>query len=316
MLVKDILWSARFDYLDDAGDITTADQWYAGTNHKPLWPDDALLRHLNTALNEWCKETGCIRDHLSSFLQILIQANMHTYAMDSRITEIHAGYLDTGAPVVYPKSETWLINNYPAWMRVTGSVLYLLPDYDASYFRTIYYPPSNLGYWTGSVTFTGATKTIAQTGANFSTNLVAGNQVVIYGTTLNGTTAVPATFTVVTASANSFTVSETVSNEVAASTIIRKVTDTLRLSVSRLPLNQLTLAGIATETPEIRSDYHAKLIHGICREAYSKQDSQTLDVAKAKEHRVLFENEKLRARAERDWLRASETTMKPHPGAI
>ena len=109
---------------------------------------------------------------------------------------------------------------------------------------------------------------------------------------------------------------EALANESAGAAIMQKVVDTLWLTVSRLPLNQLTIGVLDTESPEIRSDYHTYLIHGICREACSKQDSQTLDVKKADEHRKLFEDKKRQARAERDWLRYSEQTMKPHPGAL
>jgi hypothetical protein len=317
MLVKDILWSARFDYLDDAGDIKSASEWFSTSHNGCLWPDDALLRHLNTSLNEWCKETGCLRDHITEAIcKIPILCNQHTYKMDSRITEVHKGYLDKEGPQVYPKSDEWLDNNIPMWKRLTGSVLFLLPDYDMGYLRMIYYPGSTLGYWSGAVGFTALTKTIAKTGGLFSTLLIAGDQVVVSGTTSNGTTASPRTFTVATVSSDSFTVIETVTGESAPAAIIQKVIDTLWMTVSRLPLNQLTIGGVETETPEIRSDYHSYLVHGICREAYSKQDSQTLDVNKSKDHEGKFEKYKMKARAERDWLRASEQTMKPHPGAL
>jgi hypothetical protein len=317
MLVKDILWSARFDYLDDAGDIKSADEWYSQSYPQHLWTDETLLRHLNTALNEWCRETGCLRDHLTEAIcKIPILCNQHTYGLDSRVTEIHVGYLDNGLPIIYPKSDEWLDHHVSAWKRISGNVLWLLPDYDLNYVRTIYYPPSTLGYWTGAVDFI-APATIQQVGGNFSSFLTVGSQVVVSGTTLNGTTAAPKTFTVITAGTDSLTVSETVANESAGAAILQKVIDTMWLTVSRLPLNQLTIGGIHTESPEIKFDHHPYLVHGICRECYSKQDSQTLDVNKATEHRDKFEDRKRQARAERDWLRADpQATMKPHPGAI
>ncbi len=316
MLVKDILWSARFDYLDDAGDVLSANEWFAGTTHKPLWPDEALLRHLNTSLNEWCRETGCLRDHLTEAIcKIPLLANQHTYRMDPRIVEVHKGYRTNY--MVVPKTDDWLDNNVGAWRTTTGEVFWLVPDYDMGYLRTVYYPSTSMGYWAGSVTFTAGTKTIAMAGGNFSTYLADGNQVVISGTVDNGTTAIPRTFTVATASVDSFTVDETVVDEVAASTIIQKVIDTMWLTVSRLPLNELTIGTIQTASPEIRADYHPYLIHGICREAYSKQDSQTLDVTKATDHEKKFANYKRQARAERDWLRSpKDATMTPHPGTL
>ncbi len=321
MLVKDILWSARFDYLDDAGRATTSAQWYAGTNHKPLWPDETLLRHLTTALNEWCRETGCLRDHTTEAVcKIPILCNQRSYAMDSRITEIHKGYLDHGSPLVLPKTDQWLDENVSNWKRTTGSVLWFLPDYDQGYLETIYYPPSSMGYWAATaavpITFTALGGIIAKTGGLFSTLLKATDQVVISGTALNGTNAVPKIFTVTSVSSDSFTVSEAVANESSTTGIIKKVIDTMWLTVSRLPLVPLTIGDISAQSPEIRADYHPYLVHGICREAYSKQDSQTLDVAKAKTHKDEFSHWKRQARGERDWLRQSETTMKPHPGAL
>jgi hypothetical protein len=317
MLVKDILWSARFDYLDDAGDVKTADEWYAGSNHQPLWPDEALLRHLNTSLDEWCRETGCLRDHITEAIcKIPILCNQSVYMMDSRITEIHNGYLEKGSPLVLPKSDTWLDENVWGWKRITGSVLWLLPDYDQGYLQTIYYPPSSMGYWTGAIGFTAISGTITQTGGNFSSLLVVGDKVVVSSTALNGTTATPKTFTVASVLTDSFTVSEALSDEAAPTAVMRKVIDTLWLTVSRLPLTPLTIGAIATQSPEIRSDYHSYLVHGICREAYSKQDSQTLDVSKAKDHEGKFNHWKRQARGEKDWLRQSEKTMKPHPGTL
>ena len=309
MLVKDILWSARKDYLDD-------------TIQPYLWDDEDLLRHLNMILNEWCRETGCLRDWTTSAIcDIPILANKHTYAMDSRITEIHKGYLDNGSPIVFPKDDTWLDDNVSSWRRITGNVLWMIPDYGLGIFRTVYYPPPSLGYWSGAITFTALggtiTHTIGSTETNFSTLLAATDQVVVSGTTLNGTTAVPKIFTVTSASSNSFTVTETVVDEVVASGgIIQKVVDTMRLTVSRIPLNQLVIGTIDTVSPEIRSDYHPYLTHGILREAYMKQDSQCLDVNKSNEHKAIFEYRKNQARNERDWLRRTTQTMKPHPGAI
>jgi len=316
MLVKDILWMARQDYLDDCADVESADEWFNFPHPTPLWPDESLLRHLTTAVNEWCKETGCLRDHVTEAIcKVNLLAGQHTYALDSRITEIHKGYLDSGS-IVLPKNDEWLDNNVGQWRTTTGNNNWILPDYDMGYLRIIYYPASSLGYWSGAVDFTALSKTVAKTGALFSTYLAVGDEIVISGTTLNGTTAVPKTFTLATVAADSLTVSETVSDEAAVAAIIRKVTDTMWMTVSRLPLNPLTMAAITTQSPEIRSEDHPYLVHGICREAYSKQDSQTLDVEKANKHRNLFEYYKKQGRAQRDWLRMSEQTMIPHPGTL
>lgn len=316
MFVSEILFATRNDYLHDLGDAD---------GRGKLWGDEELLRHLIKALNELCRETGVIRDTTTAAItQIPILANQHTYPMDPRITEIHNPaygiYYDptTGKykdqPVLV-KDDTWIDRNLMHWKIETGDVRYLLPDYDTNNLRVIRYPGTDKGYWSGAFTFVSGTKTIGQTGTDFS-KLVAGNQVVISGTSLNGTTASPKTFTVVTVSTGSFTVSEAVANETASAGIIQKVIFILYLTVSRLPLNQLTIAGVETQSPEIKADYHFYLIDGILRDAYLKQDTQCLDKEKASTHRAIFEQNKRKVKAARDWLRNSEEIAVPHRGAL
>ncbi len=63
---------------------------------------------------------------------------------------------------------------------------------------------------------------------------------------------------------------------------------TLSLMVSRLPENPMTLANKLIESPEIDTMYHQGLIDWMLHRAYSKQDSETLDKGKAKEHLTRF----------------------------
>lgn len=63
---------------------------------------------------------------------------------------------------------------------------------------------------------------------------------------------------------------------------------TLNLMVSRLPLNPMLLADKLTQSPEIDAQYHQGLVDWMLHRAYSKQDSQTLDTGKAKEHLKRF----------------------------
>lgn len=63
---------------------------------------------------------------------------------------------------------------------------------------------------------------------------------------------------------------------------------TLNLMVSRLPQNPMTLPNKLTESPEIDNQYHLGLIDWMLHRAYSKQDSETLDKGKAKEHLTRF----------------------------
>jgi hypothetical protein len=63
---------------------------------------------------------------------------------------------------------------------------------------------------------------------------------------------------------------------------------TLNLMISRLPLEPMLLADKLTVSPEIDVQYHLGLTDWMMHRAYSKQDSETLDKGKAKEHLLRF----------------------------
>jgi hypothetical protein len=58
--------------------------------------------------------------------------------------------------------------------------------------------------------------------------------------------------------------------------------------ISRLPAAAMVLANKDTDTPEIDAQYHLGLVDWMLHRAYSKQDSETLDKGKAKEHLKRF----------------------------
>ena len=62
----------------------------------------------------------------------------------------------------------------------------------------------------------------------------------------------------------------------------------LNLMISRLPAAAMLLADKLTDTPEIDTQYHQGLVDWMLFRCYSKQDSQTLDLGKAKEHLKRF----------------------------
>jgi len=307
MNTREILTSTRVDKLDDVKGY--------GKGYE-LWKDEELLRHLNFVLNEWCRQTLCLRDSSTEAIcKILLLSNQHTYPMDSRIVALHKGRLLSGWPNIEVTDEIWLNDTIFSWETRKGDPRYLLPDHEVGKVRIVPYFNSD-GYFSGAFTFTALTKTIGQVGALFSTYLVSGDRVVISGTTLNGTTLIPATFTVVTATADAFTVSESVTNETPSAAIIQKVRDTLWLSTSRLPLTQLTLALWESQSPEINFDYHPKLIDGILRESYLKQDVECYDQKAADRHRILFETSKALGKKEKYRLRHSSRVLRPNRGSI
>ncbi len=63
------------------------------------------------------------------------------------------------------------------------------------------------------------------------------------------------------------------------------VVDTLDLKVSRFPLTAMTI----NDSPEIDARYHTGLLDGILFRAYMKNDSETLNVGKAKDYAKKFD---------------------------
>ncbi len=64
--------------------------------------------------------------------------------------------------------------------------------------------------------------------------------------------------------------------------------DTLNLMISRLPSAAMLLVDKLTVSPEIDVQYHLGLVDYMLHRAYSKQDAETLDKGKAKEHLARF----------------------------
>lgn len=76
-------------------------------------------------------------------------------------------------------------------------------------------------------------------------------------------------------------------------------TDTLKLTVRRLPLSNLS---DASDTPEFKSDYHDFFKNGVLELMYRKQDSQTFDEVKAIDYHSKF-------LADLDEIKQSETLL-------
>ncbi len=63
---------------------------------------------------------------------------------------------------------------------------------------------------------------------------------------------------------------------------------TLNLMISRLPSAPMLLVNKLTVSPEVDTQYHLGLVDWMLHRAYSKQDAETLDKGKAKEHLARF----------------------------
>jgi hypothetical protein len=93
------------------------------------------------------------------------------------------------------------------------------------------------------------------------------------------------------------------------SATIRKVCDTLLMVVNRLPLLPFTVADITASpavAPEIKTMYHRELIYGIGREAFQKEDTQTLDLAAADRNGKRWESFKQRVNRDLAFKNRSE----------
>lgn len=66
------------------------------------------------------------------------------------------------------------------------------------------------------------------------------------------------------------------------------VTDTLRMTVRRLPLEPLTWASRSAEIEEFPSRYHEALIDWVCMLAYLKRDADTMNYEASGRHQGLF----------------------------
>lgn len=304
MYIKDILYSTRYDKLDDVKGYGKGLE---------LWKDDELFRYLTNAYNEWCRETLCIKDYSTEVIcKIRLLANSFYYPMSPRIIAVHKGRLVSGYPNLEVKDDLWLDENVYSWETRTGTPRYLLPDCEVAKIRVVPYFNTD-GYFSGTMTFDAAGKSITMAGAKFSTYLAPGDSFNLTGTVLNATLG--DWFTVVSATENSLIVNETIVNEVH-SAVIAKVMDTMWLNVSRLPKTDLVLAQWETQSPEINYDYHPKLIDGILREAYLKQDAECYDPKAAERHRLLFEQSKTLAKKQKYRLRHSAGVLRPARGAL
>lgn len=258
-----------------------------------LWSDTNLINELNDTIDELAEENLLIIDQsTTTIVEIRLPCNQTLHAISDSIIHFRFGRLESTGYGVTRTTEDWLNANVSDWRDTTGSApTHFAPSATKGYLSI--YPKYDDTYeYIGSsdISFVSGTKTISQVGGDFS-GLEAGDEVNISGTTNNN-----GYFTVVTVGTISFTVSETVTTEASTSAVIRKVMDTLLMTVNRMPLTPFTVADIASATniTDIKSLHHSKLFNGMAKRAFLKPDSETYDKGKAEYHRGLFEVDKKR----------------------
>ena len=273
------------------------------------WSDTELIFALNRAYNELHKLPLVTDQTTTAIVQIKLLSNVGAYVYDPRIIQIKDARLSVNSTYgsLIRTTENYLNKTITDWRSLTGTPQSYCPG-SAHGYLSIYPKFDDTGEVTGSITFA-TTKVISKIDGDFSAYAV-GDSVNVDGTVKND-----GYFTVATAGTTSFTVAEDLVNETHSATL-RKVMDTLLLTVDRLPTSRFTTADIANATPitGIREDHQDGLVDGIAKRAYLKPDSQTFDPRKAEHHRVLFEEFKKEVRRDIILLIKPDKSRRPRSG--
>ncbi len=304
MDVGTLIDRTRSEILDDTDDAI-------GT---PLWSDSDLISGLNQSLRKMYKACMVKTDQETiAITQIKLLSNLGMYDLDSRVLKIKNARFSvhvTYAPLEI-ETETHLDQTITNWRTTTGVPRKCCPN--AASGRLSIYPKFDDTYeyvGVSNISFVAATKTISQVGGDFS-GLAVDDSVNVDGTTPN-----EGYLTVATTGTTSFTVSETLVNESNTSATIRKVEDTLIMTVIRLPVTAFTVNDIAdaTDISDLRSDYHEDLMYGIAELAYLKADSQTFDISQSKLCGNEFARRLKQARIDMILLNKPDRSMKIRSG--
>ena len=282
-------------------------------SQKYLWSNTELIYLLNRAYNELVKPSLIKDQSTTAITEIKLLSNVGIYTLDSRIIQVNSARLETDTGSLTRTTEARLDATVSDWRNETGTPIEFAPS-SATGYLSVYPKFDDTWEYVGDsdISFVALTGTISQTGGDFS-GLVAGDVVSISG---SGVTANNTTFTVVTVGTTSFTVSETVTIATDTSATIRKVRDTLLMSVNRLPTARFTITDITDETviTDIRDDHIDGLADGIAKRAFLKPDTYTYYPQKAEYHRGLFEEFKKEVRRDMILLNKPDKSRVPRSG--
>lgn len=261
------------------------------------WLDGELIHYLNIIYEELYSETFLVEDRTTAALtQLKILSNLGDYDLDDRVLNIKDGAklsvnISQNYGVLKRTSEAYLDQLRPTWREITDTIpTRYIPDCGRSSL-SIYPKFNDDGEIIGAsnITFTVATKKISKIGEDFTGHYAVGDEI-----NVDGTTSKDGYYTIAAVTATEITVNEAFSgvDESLTSATLRKVCDTLLMVVNRLPLIPFTVADITASpavAPEIKTKYHRELIYGIGREAFLKEDTQTLDLAASDRNGKRFE---------------------------
>jgi len=298
MNIKELIDLTRESALDD-------------TIEPYLWSNVELMSALNRTIYKLVKPSLITDQTTTATTEIKLLSNLGWYPLDSRILQVRAARLeiDTTSNPLTITTEERLNANINGWREETGTPREVVPA-AASGYLSIYPKFDDEGEVIGvsNISFSGVT--ISQTSGDFG-DLAVGDEINVDDTTLN-----EGYLTVATAGTASFTVTTALVTEPNTSAIIRKVRDTLLMTVNRLLTSRYTTADIALATTitGLNEMHQEGLIDGIAAIAYMKPDSQTFDPNKANYHKGLFDEFKKDVRRDLIILNKPERSRVPRPG--
>lgn len=294
-----------------------------------MWSDTELIHYLNIINEELYRETLLVEDRDTVALtQYKLLSNQGIYILDDRVLNIKEGahllhhHEGHHRRTLIRTSEAYMDQLRRGWREEHhhGEEYHTperyIPECGRGYFY-IYPKYHRKGEVVGvsSISFTAATSQISTTGVdedgnpwNFTTHYHVGDEINISGTVKNN-----GYVTVKSLTASEITTNEALADESLTSAILRKVCNTLITVVNRLPLAPFTTADITASppvAPEIKTIYHRELIYGIGREAFLKEDTQTLDPVSSDKNGKRFELLKAKIKKDLIFLDRSERQVR------
>jgi len=287
-----------------------------------LWSSTELIHCLNIIYEELYKETLLVEDRTTVALtQLKLLSNLGNHDLSDLVLNVKEGAkltvnTDRNYGVLKRASEAYMDQLRPTWREVTDTVPQrYIPDCGRSSLD-IYPKFDATGEVVGvsNITFTLSTKKISKVGEDFTAHYAVGDEINISGTILNNRYV-----TAAVVAATEITTNEALVGESLTSATLRKVCDTLLMVVNRLPLVPFTVADITASpgvTPEIKTMYHRELIYGIGREAFLKEDTQTLDLVASDRNGKRFEIFKAKVKKDLTFQNRSERQSSPGSSGI
>jgi len=274
-----------------------------------LWSQDFLLAAYNKSNNDACRFVKHLTDSTTAAVcQIKVLSGMAVYSYSAKIIEIKSAILSGQTLPLIPKTIEALDIYYPGWRTATGYPRYLIKEYEPyTLFLCPYYEGTYVVEGDANISFVAGTSKITKPSglSIFET----GDEIYVSGTTSNNDY-----FVITNVSDTEITVSGTLADEADTSAVLRKVMNTLNLSVVKLPLTA-TIDDLSG-SPPFDEDFHMDFCDGIMAIAYKKRDSECYNPQKSMEHLAAFQGHLHKMKSH--YLKKTHITRTagPHPGSI